>query len=140
MTSGTVARSQAPLSMGFPRQEYWSELPFLSSGDLPNPGIEPGSSAFQVDALTSEPPGIITAKYRSDTELSGLPMWLSGKELSCQYRRHKRLGFYLWIRRISWRRAWHPTPVFLPGKSHGQRSLVGYSPQDRKEPDTTEVT
>ena len=48
---------QAPPSMGFSRQEYWSGLPFLSPGDLPNPGIEPGSPSFQADALTSEPPG-----------------------------------------------------------------------------------
>ena len=44
-------------SMGFSRQEYWSGLPFPSPGDLPNPGIEPGSPAFQADVLTSEPPG-----------------------------------------------------------------------------------
>ena len=43
--------------MGFSRHEYWSGLPFPSPGDLPNPGIEPRSSALQVDALTSEPPG-----------------------------------------------------------------------------------
>ena len=48
---------QAPLSMGFPRQEYWSGLPFPSPGGLPNPGIEPRSLTFQADALTSEPPG-----------------------------------------------------------------------------------
>ena len=48
---------QAPLSMGFSRQEYWSGLPFPSPGDLPDPGIEPRSPAFQADALTSEPPG-----------------------------------------------------------------------------------
>ena len=42
--------------------------------------------------------------------------------------------------RFPWRRAWQPTPVFLPGESHGQRSLVGYSPQCLKESDTTEVT
>ena len=52
----TVAR-QAPLSMGFSRQEYWSGLPFPSAGDLPGPGIEPRSPALQADALTSEPPG-----------------------------------------------------------------------------------
>ena len=43
--------------MGFSRQEYWSGLPFPSPGDLPEPGIEPGSPTFQADALTSEPPG-----------------------------------------------------------------------------------
>ena len=55
-TLWTVAR-QAPLSMGFSRQEYWSGLPFPSPGDLPNPGIKPGSPALQADALSSEPPG-----------------------------------------------------------------------------------
>ena len=55
-TLGTVA-FQAPLSMGFTRQEYWSGLPFPSPGDLPNPGIEPRSPALQTDALPSEPPG-----------------------------------------------------------------------------------
>ena len=48
---------QAPLSMGFSRQEYWSGLPFPSPGDLPKPGIEPGSPALWADALSSEPPG-----------------------------------------------------------------------------------
>ena len=43
--------------MGFSRQEYWSGLPCLSPGDLPDPGIEPGSPALQADSLTSEPPG-----------------------------------------------------------------------------------
>ena len=55
-TLWTVAR-QAPLSMGFSRQEYWSGLPFPSPGDLPDPGIEPGSPALQADTLTFEPPG-----------------------------------------------------------------------------------
>ena len=54
-TLWTVAY-QAPPSMGFSRQEYWSGLPFPSPGDLPNPGIEPGSPALEADALTSEPP------------------------------------------------------------------------------------
>ena len=55
-TPWTVAY-QAPTSMGFSRQEYWSGLPFPSPGDLPYPGIEPRSPAFQADPLTSEPPG-----------------------------------------------------------------------------------
>ena len=48
---------QAPSSMGFSRQEYWSGLPFPSPGDLPHPGIKPRSPALRADALTSEPPG-----------------------------------------------------------------------------------
>ena len=94
VTLWIVAR-QAPLFMGFSRQEYWSGQPFPSPGDLPNPGIELGSFALQADYLLSKPPG----------------------------------------RR---RRQWHPTPVLLPGKSHGWRSLVGCSPWGLEESDTTE--
>ena len=53
VTPWTVA-CQASLSMGFTRQEYWSGLPFLSPGDLPDPGIEPGSPALQADDLPTE--------------------------------------------------------------------------------------
>ena len=63
-----------------------------------------------------------------------------GKESTCQCRRHRRPRFHPWIRKIPWRRKWQPTPVFLPGKSQGQRSLVGYSPGGCKELDTTEHT
>ena len=56
VTPWTVAY-QAPPSMGFSRQECWSGLPFPSPGDLPDPGIEPGSPALWADALPSEPPG-----------------------------------------------------------------------------------
>ena len=55
-TLWTVAY-QAPPPMGFSRQEHWSGLPFPSPGDLPNPGIDPGSPALEADALPSEPPG-----------------------------------------------------------------------------------
>ena len=71
---------------------------------------------------------------------AGLPRRCSGKESTCQYRRCRRHGFDLWVRKIPSRRQWPPTPVFLPGKSHGQRSLVGYSPRGCKESDTTEHT
>ena len=56
VTPWTVAH-QAPLSVGFSRQEYWSGLPVPSPGDLPDPGIEPRSHSLQADALASEPPG-----------------------------------------------------------------------------------
>ena len=65
---------------------------------------------------------------------------VNGKEPSCQCRRHKGFRPNPWVGKIPWRRAWQPTPVFLPGESHGQRSLVGYSPWGHKESDTTEVT
>ena len=64
-TPWTLAH-QAPTSMGFSRQEYWSGLPFPSPGDLPDPGIEPRSPALQADALTSEPPGMSTITTRGE--------------------------------------------------------------------------
>ena len=68
------------------------------------------------------------------------PGGTSGKEPACQCRKHKRHRFDPWVGKIPWRRAWQPTPVFLPGESHGQRSLAGYSPWGHKESDTTEAT
>ena len=67
-------------------------------------------------------------------------MGASGKKPVCQCRRHKRRRFNSWVRKTPWRRKWQPTQVLLPGKSHGQRSLVGYSPEGRKQSDMTEVT
>ena len=58
----------------------------------------------------------------------GFPAGTNGKEPACPCRRHKRPGFASWVGKIPWRRVWQPTPVFLPGKSHGQRSLESYSP------------
>ena len=55
----------------------------------------------------------------------GLPWWFRGKESACQCRRHR---FDPWVKKIPWRRKWQLTLVFLPGKFHEQRSLVGYSP------------
>ena len=69
-----------------------------------------------------------------------LPKWFIGKESTWQCRRRRRHGFDPWVRKIPWRRKWQPTLVFLPGKSQGQRSLVGYSPWGCKESDTTEQT
>ena len=86
-----------------------------SPGDLPDSGIEPGSPALQADSLPAElpvknPP--VKVGYAGDSAL------IPGK--------------------IPWRREWQPTPVFLPRKSYGQRSLVGYSPQGHKVSDMTE--
>ena len=65
-------------------------------------------------------------------EKKGFPRWhkwlKKKKKPTCQCRRHKRCGFDPWVRKILWRRAWKPTPVFFPGESHGQKSLVRYSP------------
>ena len=69
---------------------------------------------------------------------TGFPGGVSGKEPACQCRRCKRRRFDPCIRKIPWRRILQPTPLFLPGESHGQRSLAGYSPQDLKVSDMTE--
>ena len=71
----------------------------------------------------------------------GFPVGISGKELASQCRKykrcrfnpwvrtiHKRSRFNTWVKKMPWKRAWQPTSVFLPGESHGQRSLAGYSP------------
>ena len=82
----------------------------------------------------------IVLVYRS-YQLSRLRI---GKESTCQCRRHRRPGFDSWVRKILWSRIWsrkwQPTPAFLPGKFHGQRSLASYSPWGHKELDMTEHT
>ena len=95
-TPWTVA-CQAPLSMGFSRQEYWSGLTFPSPGDISNPGIEPGSPAFQADALTSEPP----EKSKDAEDIRDVGLIPGGED---------------------------PLEEEMATHSHGQRSLVGYSP------------
>ena len=67
--------------------------------------------------------------------MSGLPWWLSGEESAYQCRRP---GFDPWVGMILWTRASQPTPVFLPGAFHGQRSLAGCNPWDHKKSDMTE--
>ena len=103
---------QAPRSMGFSRQECWSGLPFPSPEDLPNPGIELRSPALQADTLVAQTVKRLPAMQKT---------WVSP-----------------WVGKVFWRRKWQSTPVLLPGKSHGWRSVVGYRPWGRKELDMTE--
>ena len=70
----------------------------------------------------------------------GFPGGSSLKEPTCHYRSHKRCEISPWVRKMLWRRAWQPTPVFLPGESLGQGSLVGCRLWGRTELDTTEAT
>ena len=74
------------------------------------------------------------------SRLSGspLPTWFARWRINLLCRRPRRCRFDPWVRKMPWRRKWQPTTVFLPGKSHGQRSLAGYSPWGHKESDTTE--
>ena len=68
----------------------------------------------------------------------GLPLWLSGLRICLHCRRHRRRSFDSWVGKIPWIRKLQPAPVFLPGESHGLRSLSGYSPKGRKELGMTE--
>ena len=113
--------------MEFSRPEYWSGLPFPAPGDLPNPGIEPGSPALQADSLPAEPPGkpLRSLKLQHLRADMGFPGSSDGKAYACNA---GDLGLIPGSGRIPWRRQWQPTPVLLPGKFHGWRSLVGYSP------------
>ena len=86
-------------------------------------------------ALVTDPPQVIVTKY--------LIIWCQGIGWSLHpttLQEIQETRAHSWVKRIPWRREWQPTPGFLPGKSHQQRSLAGYSPQHRKESDTTEHT
>ena len=72
-----MAAHQAPPSLGFSRQEYWSGLPFPSPGNLPNPGTEPVSAALRADSLLSEPPGVIIEHVLITFYLGNIALLLS---------------------------------------------------------------
>ena len=91
----------------------WTEEP----GGLPSVGSQ---SQTQLKQLSMH--------ARTTLDMNKLPRWLSGKETACQCNRRRRFRFDPWVGKILWSRKWKPTPVFLPGKFHGQRSLEGYSP------------
>ena len=78
-------------------------------------------------------------KRQYNRNLGGFPGGTSSKEPACQCRRCKRCGFNLWVRKIPWKRAWQPSPVFLPGEFHGQRSLAAYGPWGHRQSDTPEA-
>ena len=128
---------QAPLSMGFSRQKYCSWLPFPSPGYLADPGIEPRSPALQADALTSEPPGKTISGFPS----KGFPGGSMVKNLPAKARDAGDVGSMPGSGRSPGEGNGYSslnTPVFLPGESHGRRSLVSYSPWGHKEWDITE--
>ena len=82
---------------------------------------------------------LVSAVQQNELVIHGFPGGTSGKEPTCQCRKHRRCSFDPWIKKIPWGRAWQPTPVFLPGESHGQRNLAGYSPQGHKELDRSDL-
>ena len=110
----------------------WQPTPVFLPGEFPRteePGSPQSTGMQRVghDCVTN------TSHFTSSSL-----WWCSGKESTCQCRRLKRWVFDPWVRKILWSRKWHSTPIFLPGESHGQRSLVGYSPWAHKESDMTE--
>ena len=165
--------------MGFPRQEYWSELPFLSPGNLPDTGIKPASLAWQVDSLPwghlESPSNIITLFFffflptynrvngENSTEwviMFNVHLVLTGSSFKVELCRQGEKAMAPYSSTLAWKipwaeepgrlqsimeswgvghdwatslslftfmhwRKWQPTPVFLPGESQGQRSLVG---------------
>ena len=155
---------QAPLSMGFSRQEYWSGLPFPSLlilgflgfqdqwAFLWTKGTQIGQThwdfrselwASLVAQLVKNPPAmqetlvwflgwqdLLEKGLATHPSILGLPWWLSFLRICLQWRRP---GFDPWVRKIPWRKERLPMPVFWPGEFHGL-----YSPQGRKESDTTE--
>ena len=95
---------------------------------------------FQIKSLFLAPT-VQLLIYWPVIQWEGLPSgWCSGKESACQCRRLRKCRLVSWTGKIPWSRKWQPTPVFLPGKSHRQRSLVGYNIGHgvTKESDTTE--
>ena len=139
-TPWTIAY-QAPPSMGFSRQGYWSGLPFPSPGDLPNPGIKPRSPALQADALTSEPPGrtwdlkydVSECIYKTEADSQNygslrrdlsFPGSSDGKASACNA---GDLGLIPGLRRSPGEGNGIPPQYSCLENSHGQRSLVDYS-------------
>ena len=104
--------------LGFP---WW----FSGKERQPTPGLLPGKSRGQRSLVGYSPWG----HKESDMTKQLLFHSFSSKESACQFRSRQ---FDPWVRKIPWRKKWQPTPVFLPGKFHGQRSLVSYSPWGRK--------
>ena len=108
-------------------------------GILQELGFPPTGSSISVPASN------VAIHWEGSEDHLGLGLTLEGfvdgashKESTCQCRRCKKWEFDPWVRKIPWKRAWQPTPVFLPGEFHGQRTLVDYSPRSCKESDMSE--
>ena len=86
---------QPPLSTGFPRQEYWSGLPFPSPGDLPDPGIETRSPTLQADSLPFESPGMPINRYKHIYKIRGKMFLLGGGEEEIREEFKKKVAFEL---------------------------------------------
>ena len=137
------------LQWGRPRFYAWvGKIPWRRKWQ-PTPVLLPGKSHGHRSMVSYSPCGrkgsdmteqlhyttLLASQYNSPLYL---PRWHSGKESTFQAGNAETHRFDPWIRKLPWRRKWQRTPVFLPGKFHGQKSQVGSSPWDGKESDTTE--
>ena len=139
--------------MGFSSQEYWMGSLFLLKGIFPAQGWNPGlphckrilyqlshkGSSVKLKCLClAHKEGdyltVLTCEKKLTYPFQRLPSWLSGQEPGRQCRRCR---FDPWVGKIPWRRKWLPSPVFLPGKYYGQRSLAGTVHGVAQEPDMT---
>ena len=129
MTFWTVT-CQAPLSMGFSRQEHWSGLPFPPSGILHVVGVYFNSKSLIYPSFLLSP--LVTISLfpvpSSPAFVSLVYILVMLEHIVQQLPEVKVLWDPAYLKVSLQRRAWHPTPVFLPRESHGQRSLLGYSP------------
>ena len=148
-----IGAYQARLFMEFSRQEYWSVLPFSSPGDLPDPGSKARFPTLQAKALLSEPWGkpilyIVVYTYREgngtplqysclENPMDGGAWWAAVHGVAKRHDWATSLSLFTFMH---WGRKWQPTPVFWPGESQGQGSLVGCRLWGHTESDTTEVT
>ena len=110
-----IIACQVPLFLGFSRQDYWSEFPLPTPGIFPTQGLNLHLSHH--------------LHWQEDSSVLVLIIVC----LQC-----RRPVFVPWVGKICWIRKWQPTPVFLPGEFHRQRSLAGYRPWGCKELNTTE--
>ena len=138
---------QAPLSMRFSRQVYWSGFLCPPPGDLPDPGIEPTSSALQVDSLPQSHQGSWKWKYNIPKHMEcsessanggncnykqGFSSGARGKEFAFQCRRCKWCGFNPCTGKIPWRRKWQTTPAFLTWRIPWTEEPGGLQPRGHK--------
>ena len=130
LEKGMAARSR---TVGFNRNAMGSRL-IAKSSRVPLRLVTSSSSELSKKLNRREELIFFPSKFEHPCNIiSSWWLWRWRVHLQC-----RRPGFNPWVGKIPWRRKWQPTPVFLPGKSHGQRSLAGYSPWGRKKSDTIE--
>ena len=150
---GTRGKASKPLPLPSHSPHTWSQMPcpFQSPWSLFRiplysysrllPAIPLQSVSSHTKNLASVNSYLYYFSYCENLsmQIEAFPGGASGKEPTCQCRRHKRFRFDPWIQKIPWRRKWQPTPLFLPGECQVLRSLAGYSPWGLKVLNTSEA-